>query len=263
MTLRVMLSAVLSLILLTAAAMPQQLPDQYREPFAKSWPIREETAPADEGATWTASLHASARSPRLGSLLDFSSVEAYERSLEPIRDSSEESRRDGRPQRPSRIRHRGSSWSRRTRPPTSTACGPKYSRASRPTPSTWSPAVWSARRPSSSPSTAAAGAPRRFATWTRASTIARLDLEAVKRGYIVYAPGILMAVSYADPPDPRIEGADYKALEKQASELGTSTRSLQMYPDHRRSEGGRQSATRSRRRPHWHDRPFDGRAAIR
>lgn len=53
--------------------------------------------------------------------------------------------------------------------------------------------------------------------------------EAVKRGYIVYAPGILMNVSYAEPRDPRLPGADHQALAKQAAELGLSTWDLQVY----------------------------------
>lgn len=54
--------------------------------------------------------------------------------------------------------------------------------------------------------------------------------EAARRGFIVYAPGILMNVSYAEPPDPSsIPGADRREMERQAGALGTDTRDLQMF----------------------------------
>ncbi len=53
--------------------------------------------------------------------------------------------------------------------------------------------------------------------------------EACKRGYIVYAPGVLMSVSYAEPPDQFPEGMDFRALRELAREKGTSSDMLQVY----------------------------------
>ena len=228
MTPRVSLGVVLGLVFFSAAAaMAEELPAQYREPFAKSWPIRRkqhlqmkaylDAFPAREGEM-----------PEARFKLDFLSVEAYERSLEPIR---------------AHLKKAGE-----LPPPKAVANPtPRFELVARDRAAdvyrVWTevfegveayaiymvPRGLKGKAPVIIAVHGGSGCPEAICDLDTRINYRSFGHEAAKRGYIVYAPGILMAVSYADPPDPRIEGADYKALERKAIELGTSTRSLQVY----------------------------------
>jgi len=58
--------------------------------------------------------------------------------------------------------------------------------------------------------------------------------EAVKRGYIVWAPGLIDQVSYGG--DPKIEGADRRTLDRKSKLIGTSLAAILIYKINRSIE---------------------------
>jgi dienelactone hydrolase len=219
--------AAAGLFAMTGAPVVQEMPEQYREPFAKSYPIREK-----QHLQMKAYLDGfPARTPdetETEFKLDFASPEAYARSLTPVREEAR--RRAGFP------------------PPKAVAePKPRFELvASDPAADIYR--VWTeviegvdayalymvprgleGKAPLIIAVHGGSGCPEAICDLDTRINYRAFGREAVKRGYIVYAPGILMAVTYADPPDPMPEGADYKTLGTRAEALGTSTRALQVY----------------------------------
>ena len=214
-------------LLSCATAGAEDLPDQYREPFAKSYPIRERQhlqmkayldsfpAPAEEvgEATFT---------------LDFSSPEAYERSLEPIRAHLKQQ----------------AGW-----PPPKAVENPvpRFELVAKDQVAdiyrVWTevfegveaygmymvPRDLKGKAPVIIAVHGGSGCPEAICDLDTRINYHSFGREACKHGYIVYAPGLLMAVSYADPPDKFPEGVDYRALGELARQKGTSTNALQVY----------------------------------
>ena len=204
-----------------------ELPRQYREPFAKSWPIRKRQHLQMKG--YLDRLKKRNEQPSRTSFeLDFSSISAYESSLKPIRSHLE------------RVRNLRPHGAKEHPEPRFELVGEdSVARIYR----VWVEAFAGVETyalymvPRALEGTApvivavhgGSGCPEAICDLDTRINYRSFGHEAVKRGYIVYAPGLLMAVSYADPPDPRIAGADYQALAKQAAALGISTRDLQIY----------------------------------
>jgi dienelactone hydrolase len=204
-----------------------ELPDQYREPFAKSWPIRER-----QHVQMKAYLDAFAAREREESdvefKLDLSSVEAYERSLETVREQMKKM----------------AGW-----PPPKAVENPtpRFELVARDKAAdiyrVWTevyegveayaiymvPRGLKGKAPVIIAVHGGSGCPEAICDLDTRVNYHSFGHEAAKRGYIVYAPGILMAVSYAEPPDPTPEGLSYRDLGNQAREIGTDLRALQVY----------------------------------
>jgi dienelactone hydrolase len=204
-----------------------ELPRQYREPFAKSWPIRKQQHL--QMKDYLDKFKKRSEQPNPNSFaLDFSSVSAYESSLLPIRSHLERVRDLPPPEAKEHPEPRfelvgEDSVARIYRVWVEAFAGVE----------TYAlymvPRVLEGPAPVIVAVHGGSGCPEAICDLDTRINYRSFGHEAVKRGYIVYAPGLLMAVSYANPPDPRIAGADYQALGEQAAALGTSTRDLQIY----------------------------------
>jgi dienelactone hydrolase len=205
----------------------EKLPEQYREPFAKSWPIREKQhlqmksyldglAPRKTDA------------PAASFDLDSSGIPAYEHSLAAIR--KELYRRKGLPP-PHTISD--------PKPRFEFVARDKFAEIYR----VWTeifrgveayaiymvPRNLSGKAPVLIAVHGGSGCPEAVCDFDTRVNYTSFGPQAVRRGYIVYAPGLLMNVSYADPKDPRLPNADWQALGKQSQQLGYSMSDLQLF----------------------------------
>lgn len=220
-------SVTICLALFCSTTMGEDLPQQYREPFAKSWPIRKQqhlqmkayldSLPARKEETTDVTFQ-----------LNFQSVAAYEESVTPAR---------------------AHLWKVRGLPPPGAIENPKprfelvaqdqsadiYRVWTEVFTSVEAYAIYMVPRDLEGKAAViiavhgGSGCPEAVCDLDTRVNYRSFGPAAVKRGYIVYAPGLLMNVSYAEPRDPRLPGADWQALARQASELGISTRDLQVY----------------------------------
>ena len=219
----------LALLALPAAALAAaaELPVQFREPFAKSWPIREHQHLQTKA--YLDSLKPRATdSAEHRFTLSFESTAAYERSIARVREQL--------------VKLKG--W-----PPEKTVSAPRprLERVGQDQHAdiyrVWTevfqgveayalymvPRGLAGKAPVLIAIHGGSGCPEAVCDLDTRVNYRSFGPEAVKRGYIVYAPGILMNVSYAEPKDPRPPGADYQQLAKQATSLGLSTWDLQVF----------------------------------
>jgi dienelactone hydrolase len=217
----------LCLLSVSATTTAEDLPEQYREPFAESWPIRKE-----QHLQMKAYLDAFPQRHQESSdtvfQLEFSSIAAYERSLLPIR---------------AYLRNvKGLPPPRAIKNPK-----PRFELVARDQSAdiyrVWTevfagveayaifmvPRGLEGKAPVIIAVHGGSGCPEAVCDLDTRVNYRSFGQAAVKRGYIFYAPGILMNVSYADPRDPRLPEADWQTLGRQATRLGTSTRDLQIY----------------------------------
>jgi len=211
----------------SAGGMAAEFPDQYREPFAKSWPIRQKQHL--QMKAYLDSLPAQKREEADAEFkLDLSSPEAYERSLAPVREQMKKTL----------------GW-----PPPKAVKDPKprFELVARDKAAdiyrVWTevfegveayaiymvPSGLKGKAPVIVAVHGGGGCPEAICDLDTRANYRSFGHEAAKRGYIVYAPGILMAVGYAKPPDPAPKGLSHRDLREQAQKLGTDTNSLQIY----------------------------------
>lgn len=205
----------------------QELPTQYREPFAKSWPIRKAQFLQMKGYLSALPTRTATR-PEAEFQLDFSNPSSYEKSLVPIREQLKEIHA--------------------LPPPKAVANStPRFELVGQDQVAdiyrVWTevfegveayalymvPRNLEGKAPVIIAAHGGGGCPEAICDLDTRVNYRSFGYEAAKRGYIVYAPGMLMRVSYADPPDPRVEGADRGELERLAAKRGLSTRALQVY----------------------------------
>jgi dienelactone hydrolase len=218
---------VLCAFLSCAAVLAQELPDQYREPFAKSFPIRKQQH-LQMKAYLDSFPGPRAVAPEAEFKLDFSSVQAYEESVGRVRQQLQQAGgypppkavSDPKPRFELVAKDKGADIYR-----------------------VWTevlegveaygiymvPRGLNAKAPMIIAVHGGSGCPEAVCDLDTRVNYHAFGREAVKRGYIVYAPGFCMNVSYAEPPDPDIEGAGYRLLGEKATEVGTDMRTLQMY----------------------------------
>jgi dienelactone hydrolase len=208
------------------------LPQQYREPFAKSWPIRKQQHLQTKA--YLDRLVKTERERQAASFnLNYASTSDYESALQPIRNRLELAYGFPPPKAiespvariefvaEDQVARIYRCWTEVIEGVEAYALYMVPRKLEARTPEEKAPVIIAVHGGS--------GCPEAICDLDTRVNYRSFGHEAVKRGYIVYAPGILMAVSYADPPDPRIEGADYQALGKQAALLGISIRNLQIY----------------------------------
>jgi dienelactone hydrolase len=205
----------------------ENVPEQYREPFAKSWPIREKQH-LQMKAYLDGLTRREANIEAVELELDFSDPAAYEKSLVPIRQQLQ--RVKGLPP-PHAISD--------PKPRFELVARDKHAEIYR----VWTelfrgveayaiymvPRQLVGKAPVIVAVHGGSGCPEAVCDFDTRVNYTSFGPQAVRRGYIVYAPGLLMNVSYADPPDPRLPDADWQSLGKQAARVGLSTADLQAY----------------------------------